>query len=324
MKIRSSLPGEERYIASVDLGSHTARLLLCRIVDSPEKIKPVLRKRLYTDLAKGFSQENAGIISRESINRALNALKEFSVISEKYNPEKILGAATGVFRRAVNSKELLNLIREKTGISVRIVSGEEEAAITLKGVVHALGLKEPPCVFFDLGGSTTEIVFENNNKTAVMSLPIGAFVLNDRYLRHDPPVSDEIEGLRENVYRLLSGSIGEWAADNPFIAGSGGTVTSLAALINDIDKKDLDPELINGVSLNSNQLLGIYDKLKPLSFRERSELKSIDEGRAMVILAGTIAVLTIMEYFKSRCLTVSYSDILEGLILSYLEGETYE
>ena len=322
--IQSSFSAKERYIASVDLGSHTARFLLCRIVDSPERIQPVVRKRFYTDLAKGFNQEDAGSIGRESINRALNALEEFSVISEKYKPEKILGAATGVFRRAGNSKELLNLIREKTGISARIVSGEEEAAITLKGVIHALGLTEPPGVFFDLGGSTTEIVTEHNNKTAVMSLPIGAFVLNDRYLRHDPPVSDEIEGLRENVYSLLSASFGEPVIGNPFTAGSGGTVTSLAALINDIDKKDLDPELINGVSLNSSQLLGIYDKLKLLSFRERSELKSIDDGRAGVILAGTTAVLTIMEFFKSSCLTVSYSDILEGLILSYLEGETHE
>ena len=97
--IRSSLSGKERYIASVDLGSHTARFLLCRVVDSPETIQPVVRRRFYTNLAEGFNQNDTGAIGRESIKRAVNALQEFSVISENYAPEIIVGAATGVFRR---------------------------------------------------------------------------------------------------------------------------------------------------------------------------------------------------------------------------------
>jgi len=322
--IRSSLSGKERYIASVDLGSHTARFLLCRIVDAPEIFQPVVRKRFYTNLAEGFNQADDGLIGKESIKRAVSALEEFSIISECYSPEIVLGAATGIFRRAQNSVYLLNQIREKTGVNIDIVSGEEEAAITLKGIIHALNLPGPPDVFFDLGGSTTEIIYRHKNVRNIMSLPIGAFVLNDCFLKHDPPNQDEISELKEFIHGHLSGSIGERIKNNAFITGSGGTVTSLAALINGLDKKEVNPEVINGVLLKADHIRGIYNKIKTFSLSERVNLKNIDEGRAEVILAGTVAVLTIMEFFNSNQLTVSYSDILEGLILSYLEGEKNE
>lgn len=324
MVIRSSLSGKERYIASVDLGSHTARFLLCRVVDSPEIIQPVVRKRFYTNLAKGFNQQETGTIDGKSIKRAENALREFSVISENYAPEVIIGAATGVFRRAQNSETLLDVIKEKTGIDIKIVTGEEEAAITIKGIIHSLALKERPDVFFDLGGSTTEIVFNNKNTSNIASLPLGAFVLNGLYLINDPPLAGEIENLREYIYRILSESISGRLKNNPTVIGSGGTITSLAALVNDFDKEEVNPEAINGIKLEFDQIMQVYNRIKELSFTERAKLKSIDEGRAEVIITGTIAVMTIMDFLRTNKLTVSYSDILEGLIISYLEGEKHE
>ena len=81
---------------------------------------------------------------------------------------------------------------------------------------------------------------------------------------------------------------------------------------------------INGRTLGIDKICNLYDRLKTLNFSDRLKIKSIDEGRAKVILAGTLAVVSIMEFLKANNLTVSYSDILEGLILSYIEGEKDE
>ncbi|MBN2420387.1 MAG: hypothetical protein JXL81_13440 [Deltaproteobacteria bacterium] len=328
MNIQGRKPplNEGRYIASIDLGSHTARFLVCEIYEPPILFRPIARKRYYTNLAKGFDNEGAGFIDSEYFKKAVSAVEDFYITAEEYSVEKIVGAATGIFRRAKNSQDLLNVIKARTGIEIPIVSGEEEAAITLKGVFHALKLKGYPDAFFDLGGSTTEFIFKRGNKIEVISLPIGAFVLTGMFLKQDPPAEEEIHSIKKYIDNTLKEKIGAISDKHEdfLLIGSGGTVTSLAAIINNIDKEDVTPDIINGSVINSVKINGFYESLKPLSSHERVRIKNIDEGRAKVILAGTVAVMSITEFFKTKNLTVSYSDILEGLILSYLEGEKDE
>ena len=319
-------PGEEKYIASIDLGSHTARFLICKIVGPPVLFRPVARKRFYTNLAEGFNQEDTGCISASSVERAVNALENFNSIAEEYSVDRIVGAATGIFRRAENSQDLLNKIKARTGVKIEIVSGEDEADLTLKGISHALGLTDYPDAFFDLGGSTTEIIYKSGDKKEIFSLPVGAFILTDMFFRNDPPAEEEVDNFKKNVDDTLIGKPGVNIKNNSGfkLIGSGGTVTSLAAMILNLDKEHVTPEAINGILIDRGKIHELYEYLKPLSHAERLNIKSIDDGRRKVILAGTICVMSIMEFFKSKNLTVSYSDILEGLIISYLKGEKDE
>jgi exopolyphosphatase / guanosine-5'-triphosphate,3'-diphosphate pyrophosphatase len=317
---------EGKYIASIDLGSHTARFLVCKIIEAPVLFKPVARKRFYTNLADGFNPEDRGVIKSDSFKRAVNAIDSFIKMAEEYSVEHIIGAATGVFRRAENNKDLLNEIRERTGVEIKIVSGEEEADLTLKGIFHALGLSDYPDAFFDLGGSTTEFVYRSGEKIEIISLPVGAFVLTEMFFKHDPPSEAETGRLKHYVVDILQKNIGSILKNSEdfTLIGSGGTVTSLAAIKMNLDKKDVTPDAINGSLLTQDEIDEIFKNIYQLPLNKRLRIKSIDEGRAKVIPAGSLAVMSIMEFFKANNLTVSYSDILEGLILSYLEGEKDE
>ncbi len=325
-EVSQNTPVKKRYLASIDMGSHTARFLVSQIVDTPQLFLPVERKRHYTNLAYGFNQEDAGVISENGVKTAVNAVVEFYEIARNYNVEKIAGAATGIFRRAENSRVLLNEIKKRTGIEINTVSGEEEAFLTLKGVIHALKLKDPPDVFFDLGGSTTEIICRTGDKSRVVSVPVGAFVLTDMFIRHDPPLAEEIAEIEHYVSGVLEKNISRVSVNikDAKIIGSGGTATSIAAIIRKLDVKGVTPDVLNGSSVSTDQLSGLYEELKTMPFPERLGIKSIDEGRAKVILAGTAAVFTILKYFNAKSFTVSYSDILEGLIISYLKGDRDE
>lgn len=317
---------EAKYIASVDLGSHTARFLVGKIYEPPILFMPVARKRFYTNLAEGFNQKNPGVINSDSCDRAVDAIEDFIKIAERYSVDKIVGAATGIFRRAKNSESLLSKIKERTGVDIITVSGEDEADLTMKGVFHALELSDYPDVFFDLGGSTTEFIYKSVHKKKVISLPIGAFVLNEMFFKNDPPYEEEVRELKYYVVDILKKKIDKIVNSRKefSLIGSGGTVTSLAAIIMDLDMADVNPGNINGRTLGIDKICNLYDRLKTLNFSDRLKIKSIDEGRAKVILAGTLAVVSIMEFLKANNLTVSYSDILEGLILSYIEGEKDE
>lgn len=313
---------EGRYIASIDLGSHTARFLIAELYKPPFLFRPVVRERLYTNLAKGFSSEGSGYFDAGAIDRAINAVDDFSEMAKKYKAGIITGAATGIFRRAENGDDLLKKIKDRTGIEINIVSGEEEALLTVQGIVHALNLTGYPDLFFDLGGSTTEIICNKGDNKDVFSVPVGAFVLTERYLRNDPPLEQEINKIKQYVKKNLNSNAATFSntAGNLKLVASGGTVTSLASMVMNLEEIDVTPERINGAVLSLDQIKSIYNHLKPLTFQERVRVKGIDNGRAKVILAGTIAVISIMEFFHSACLTISYSDILEGLIISYLKG----
>jgi exopolyphosphatase/guanosine-5'-triphosphate,3'-diphosphate pyrophosphatase len=193
----------------------------------------------------------------------------------------------------------------------------------LQGISHVLKLENAPDAFFDLGGSSTEIIIEREDNRELFSFPVGAFILTEQYLKHDPPLEYEINQLKKYVDGILKNSLTSFLKKGKDIVliGSGGTATSLAAMSMNLEEGDVAPERINGFRLDTVMIKSIYDSIRNLTFTERCRIKGIDEGRAEVILSGTIAVISIMEFFGSDSLTVSYSDILEGLILSYLKGE---
>lgn len=314
---------EGKYTASIDFGSHTARFLLGQICAPPRLFLPVIRKRVYTNLAEGFPQDGPGVINKKAMGRAVDAISQFVAIAREYSVEHITGAATGIMRRAENSLELLKRIKEKTGIDINIIKGEDEAALTLMGISHALKLNGSPDVFFDLGGSTTEIILNRGEKKEVYSFPVGAFALTEQYLKHDPPLEEETGRLKQYVDRIIADNVDSYKnrGNDTVLIGSGGTVTSLMALALGIDVEEITPERINGAKLKLDMVKSICSMVRSMPINERLRLKGIDDGRAEVILSGTIAVISIMEFFGSDSLTVSYSDILEGLIISYLKGE---
>ena len=122
-KVHKRSPIESRHIASIDIGSHTARLLIARETTSEDLFKPIVRKREYISLAEGFNKDSGSEISTDAIKRSLRVLDDFIRIARKYHVDIIRAVSTGIMRRAVNKKPFLDLILERTGIEVSLVSG---------------------------------------------------------------------------------------------------------------------------------------------------------------------------------------------------------
>lgn len=313
-------------IASIDIGSHTARLLVSKKIGPPVLFQPLIRKRSYIRLAQCFDHQKEAGIGPEAIDRTLSSLAAFSDVARKYDVNRIHAVATGIVRRAVNRDHFINLIQSKTGIKVDVITGEKEAELTRKGVLHAFHTETGPFVIFDLGGGTTEFIIGKNSDAKINSLPLGAAVLTQRFLRSDPPEKGKLEILENHVDEVLE----EVFQKNPHVGndhlmvGTGGTVTTLAALFYQIGVRDISPERLNGLVLRKEQIGALFKQLKSLSIDERLRLPGMDQGRADVILAGTMVVMRILHYFRSVLMKVSLSDLLEGVLITYLEGEKDE
>jgi exopolyphosphatase/guanosine-5'-triphosphate,3'-diphosphate pyrophosphatase len=231
-----------------------------------------------------------------------------------------------VVREASNRDEFLRLIYERTGIKTKVISGQEEARLTEKGVRHALNMGSRRSVIFDLGGGSTEFIYGEQDARKVTSVPLGAMVLSQKYLTSNPPNNESLEALAKEADRLLRVSFSEYPAlkNDGILVGTGGTVTALAAMIYTMDAEQISPEKMNGLILEGEQLKELFARIKIMTTDERSELPGLDRGRADVIPAGCLAAIRILHFLKCARMVVCLSDLLEGILIAYLKGEKDE
>jgi exopolyphosphatase/guanosine-5'-triphosphate,3'-diphosphate pyrophosphatase len=310
-------------LASIDIGTHTARLLVASKSGPQGFLRPLFRKRAYIRLAAGFDYSGKKTIQSSAIDRTLAVLEDFSFSIRKFNPYSVNAVATGVVRQAINRNEFLSRICQRTGIRVRVVTGNEEARLTMKGVLHGLGIKASPFFIFDLGGGSTEFLLGGEGMTAIRSLPLGAVILTQEYLQSDPPEEAEIDKLSSHIDRCLEelNLGGDGGRDQCRIIGTGGTMITLAAMLYSMPDTEIIPERINGSVLKRQQIEALFNKIRALALTERLRLPGLDQGRVDVIVAGSLIVLRILNYIKSLKVVVSMSDLLEGILIDCFEGE---
>jgi len=312
-----------QHLASIDLGSYTARLLVARI-DGGKAIEPIVRKRIYIRLAEDSSFLGSGILGKEAQARALEALRELYEKALVFAPSAVRGVATGVIRRAKNRRQFLAKIKKETGIDLELITGEQEAILSAKGALSAVKGIGSALVIFDLGGGSTEFFFRQRSGKGqrVLSIALGAAELTKRFIRSDPPEASELAELNMAIEKILEDSILDFnsAQESPSVVGTGGTVTSLAAMIHEVPVSDISHENLNGTKISSSQIERIFDRMIQFPRTQRASLPGLDNDRAEVIIAGTLCVLAIMRHLGVQYLYVSLSDLLEGLLIEYLEN----
>ena len=311
--------GSAPILASIDLGSHTARMLIARWTEETSTLKPLLRRRTYVRLARDFEGPEARTIKEPALDRTIRCLQEFRRIAEAFDLSFIQVAATGVVREALNREEVIRRIRQETDLPVRVLSGEEEAGLTVLGISRAVELGDNPFVAFDLGGGSTEFFLAGRKSSRVLSVPLGAAVLTERYLVSDPPLEEEMGRAREWVKELLAQcAVGDFAREPFPLVGTGGTVTALAGMVYGVGADEINPERMNGLVLEREPVEALFSRMRRMPLEERLKAPGLEPGRAEVILGGTLAVLEILKYFDAPETMVSLSDLLEGVLYERL------
>ncbi len=312
-----------RRLASIDVGSHTARLLIAEA--QRRSLGPMLaRDREYINLAHYLSGDTPRLLSPEAAQVVGRCLVNFQERISMLEGRLVLAAGTGLIREAVNREEFIGDLFEISGIRIQPISPQREAVLSAKGALSWVKrAPEKPSLVFDLGGATTEFCLVSGEEFVVRSLPLGASLLTRRFLANDPPSGLEQEALNGEIRRILSQGLKDLYLGEhiEWLIGTGGTCVSLAALSLGIGVGELAPEVINGRELHKEAVRLLAERLSSLKALERAQLKGLDEGRAPVIVAGTWIVCQIMDYLGVDKIIVSMHDLLEGMLLEFLEGE---
>lgn len=315
--------------ASIDIGSHTIRLLIADLNEN-RKIVPLQIERRITRLAKDF--QDGLTLKPETMATSLEALREYASILDRFGVHPAACGATGVMRRAKNSGDFLKAIKDETGIDASILSESSEALLSAKGCLSVLPKAKEKIVSFDLGGSSTEFLLADPERKEPLwstSVFIGAATLTERFLKDDPVLPGRLFEAYKAVRQAILPTINEIAsivrADdpaNPFplqLVGTAGTVTTLAAMY--LEMETYEPYRVNGLVLSEEWLTRTIDLLAGLSLASRKGLAGLEEGREDIILGGALIVREILKGMGKTRFTVTDGGLLEGLLLDRIEKE---
>ena len=293
-------------VASIDLGSNSTRLLIADITNG--SLTTIYKEHQVTRMADKLSESR--IISKESANRVLKVLVGFFKTINKNNIENIQIVGTAALRDATNSKEITQLIEKKFGFEVDIVSGEDEGVLTSVGVLNSLGSLEN-FLIVDIGGRSTEFIYDHDKKIVSKSLNIGVVSLSELFFNELPPSETTLLLAQEYITSNLFEST---YFDGRMLIGVAGTFTSLASIF--LEQSQYNDKEIHLTELKNEDVFKINKEL--LRFNEPqiiTKYKGLDPKRAKTIQAGILLAKEIIYKYNVDSIKVSNSDILEGLIL---------
>ena len=288
-------------VAAVDLGTNTTRLLVADVEDG--RIDEVHRETRITRLGEGVDARHR--LLPLPIARVRNALTDYRRTLERLGAERTLAVATSAVRDAENGEAFLGEVEWSYGFATQLLSGDEEAELTRRGVDP-----KPGTLVVDIGGGSTELIVDDFHT----SLDIGSVRYTERFVHTDPPDPQELDEISRAVHTTLEERV---QAKAQSAIGVAGTLTTLAAL--DLGLEHYDRERVHGHRLTTAAARTQLARLAALPLHERRELPAIEPERAPVIVAGAVILVSILDHFGLDEIEVSERDILDGIALAAAE-----
>jgi len=300
-------------VAAIDLGTNTVRLIVAEVTAGASGWRVVLAEQRVTRLGEGF--RTTGALGNAAAARTAAAVLHYVARARSAGATRVAIAATSAVRDASNGRVFVGDLEQATGIAVRIISGEEEARLTLAGIVAGLGQLPGVVVAFDIGGGSTEYMLARDGAlVTAVSLRLGVVPLAERF-----PFPNVVE---PNGYTELCATVQtQLASELPAaiatarvdaLVGTAGTVTTLAAL--DLGLVEYDPGRVQGHVLTRAAVERQRRRLNALDVAGRAALPCLEPGRADLIVGGVAIVEATLDQLGIDRLTVSDWSLREGLV----------
>jgi len=295
-------------VAAVDLGTNSTRLLVADVHDG--RLEEIERRLTITRLGEGVDER--GRLLPVPIARVRNTLAAYRRELETLGATRTLAIGTSALRDAENGEAFLGEIEWSYGFETRLLDGEEEAAMMIRGVTAGRDRDLDDTLVVDIGGGSTELVLsQNGGPPRAVSLDIGCVRVTERFLASDPPTEAELEKAAAYVRSLLP------TYDARYAIGVAGTVTTLATL--DLGLEEYDPQRTHGHWISHQSVKRELDRLAAMTLEERRRVPGIEPGRAPVIVAGLLILREVLDAYGLSGIEVSDRDILHGAALAAAE-----
>ena len=314
-------PKQHRIIAAIDLGTNSLHMVVVKIDPTLPAFSIIAREKETVRL--GDRNLTTGELKPEIIEKAIAALGRFQEVAKTINAETIIAVATSAVREAPNGKDFLHRVETELGLSVDLISGQEEARRIYLGVLSGMEFHNQPQMIVDIGGGSTELILGDSQQARTLtSTKVGAVRLTSELISTDPISETEFQYLQTYARGMLERSVDEILAnlqlgESPRLVGTAGTIETLA-MIHAREKSGLIPSTLNGYQFSLKDLQELVNRLRKLSNSEKADIPGMPDKRSEVILAGAVILQEVMTLLGSESVTVCERSLREGVIVDWM------
>ncbi|MEI6375298.1 MAG: Ppx/GppA phosphatase family protein [Actinomycetes bacterium] len=300
-------------VAAIDCGTNSIRLLVADVDQTARTLVDLDRRMVIVRL--GQDVDRTGRLAPEALERTFAACDEYARVIADLGAQTVRFVATSASRDASNRDEFVAGVRERLGVDPEVIPGAEEAALSFTGAVRGLPTLVAPVVVVDIGGGSTEFVRGTESLESAWSVNVGCVRMTERHLRSDPPTVEEIQAAASDIDRAIDEAAKHVDLDAiASLVGVAGSVTTVAAL--HLGLAEYDSDAIHASTLPADAVRTLSDELLAMTRQQRAALAVMHPGRVDVIGAGALVLRRIVDRTGVSSLTVSETDILDGICWS--------
>jgi exopolyphosphatase/guanosine-5'-triphosphate,3'-diphosphate pyrophosphatase len=303
-------------LAVLDLGTNNCRLLIARPA-ARDRFRAVDSFSRIVRLGEGVA--TSGRISDAAMDRTIAALKICAQHIEKSGARHVRAIATQAARLAGNSDVLIARAQAEAGITLTVISADEEADLAALGCSPLIGQKYQGALIFDIGGGSTEIIHLRRrpgsrefDKKFAASLPYGVVTLSESYGATSQSRAG-FEKMRAEMRKYFAPFVvAGFDPKTEHLLGTSGTVTTLAALALKLPR--YNRSRVDGSWHDTRQVTRIVERIADLDAAALAKLGPIGAERADLMLAGCAIFDAICTLWPSRMLRVADRGLREGML----------
>ncbi|MEO8146806.1 MAG: phosphatase [Bacteroidia bacterium] len=302
--------------AIIDTGTNTFHLLIVERTETG--FKEIYKTQEGVKLGESGISDN--VISEQAFERGINTFKEFKHQCDIHNTTKIVAIGTAALRNASNANELVQKVKDETGIEMIIISGNLEAELIWNGVRHAMNLGAETSLIMDIGGGSVEfIIADENHIYWKSSFDIGGALLLEKFKPADPVSNDDINNLKTLFEKELKWMMQVCGIFKPVqLIGSAGSFDTFTEMIvhqfyNIDDIKNTTEYKFNLADYNA-----IHQQLITSTHAQRLEMKGMLAMRADMIVVASILLNFVLRKLNFKEIKSSTYALKEGILYKSL------
>lgn len=297
-----------RY-AVIDVGTNSVKFNISERRDDGSW-RTVVDRAEVTRLGEGL--EKTGEISSDAMARTVDAIAAMAAEAKENGVAAIAAVGTMGLRTARNSQQFIDAVKQRCGVCIEVIPGEEEGRLAYLAVKSSLGLAEGSLAIFDTGGGSTQFTFGHGAVVGErFSVNVGAVRYTEKYGLGGIVSAEQLRAALDAIAADLARLGTERSPD--MLVGMGGAVTNIAAVKHGLAK--YDPNIIQGSALDRAEIERQIELYRSRSLNDRQTIVGLQPKRADVILAGACIVKTVMDKLNKDKLSVSDRGLRHGLLI---------
>lgn len=305
---------DARRLAAIDIGSNSVRLVVAQLLPGGQ-FRVLDEERETTRLAHSLG--SSGELSPQAIDATLVALRRFMTIAQGLSVANVRVIATCAVREAENGAELCRLVADQLGLTVEVISPQEEAQYAFLSVKQAFDLSERNVAVADIGGGSTEILFASGGLIEeIIPTHLGAVRLSE--MLGAQLFADDYQRMTQLIDRELKQHLPKPPFVPQVLVGTGGTFTTLASIL--AAERGLQGTDVTGFRTSRANVKHLAERLHAMSLKQRRGVTGLNPDRADIIVPGLAVIDRLMRRLKVNTVRVHTGGVRDGLLWSMVDN----